>query len=121
MTKNKKWYCPHCSQTSSRHGNLKMHIKRRHQGIGQPIREDGWHSTYTTSPTATHYIPDMMMVLKNNNNNYDLNHQRYPHTFSAARRKIEEEGEEASKKRDPITESLEFGRKWVEWLRLFVN
>jgi hypothetical protein len=84
MTKNKKWYCPHCSQTSSRHGNLKMHIKRRHQGIGQPIREDGWHSTYTTSPTATHYIPDMMMVLKNNNNNYDLNPEISAHFFCSS-------------------------------------
>jgi len=114
-----KWCCPRCSQTSSRHWNLKKHIERRHQGIGQPIREDGWCPTSNTSPTATHYIPDMMS-LQDNNNNHRLNYQRYPHTFSAEQRKIEE-GEEASKKRDPISESLEFGRKLVEWLSQFVE
>jgi hypothetical protein len=116
-----KWCCPHCSQTSSRRGNLKTHIERWHQGTGRPIREDERHSSYTAS-IATHYIPDMMMGLQNNNNNNPhLNYRSYPHTFSVERRKIEEEGEETSKKRDPITESLEFARKWVEWLRLYAE
>ena len=119
MVNNKrKWCCPHCSQTSSRKWNLKIHIERWHQGNGRPIREDERNSSYTTS-TATHYIPDMTS-LQNNNNNYHLNYQSYPHTFSAERRKIEE-GDEASKKRDPISESLEFARKWVEWLSQFVE
>ncbi len=122
INKRQKWSCIHCSQTSSRHWNLKRHIERRHQGIGRPIREDGWHSTYNTSPAATHYIPDMMMILQNNNNNNNqhLNYQNYPHSFSAERRKIEER-EETPRKIDPISESLEFARKWVEWLRLVVE
>jgi hypothetical protein len=112
-----KWCCPHCSQTSSRHWNLKKHIERRHHGIGQPIREDGWHSTYTTSPTATHYIPDMMMVLQNNNNNYDLNHQRYTQTFSAS--PYSKKGDDTSKKRDPVEECLEFWRRITQQMKEF--
>lgn len=38
MTRNQKgWLCPYCSQTSSRHWNLEIHIKRKHNGIGHPI------------------------------------------------------------------------------------
>jgi hypothetical protein len=33
----KIWKCPHCEQMSSRHGNLKRHIGRKHTGIGTPI------------------------------------------------------------------------------------
>src|SRR2546423_4666597 len=29
------YHCPHCHQTCSRHWNLKVHIQRRHVGIGQ--------------------------------------------------------------------------------------
>lgn len=29
--------CPYCNQQSTRHWNLEIHIKRRHDGIGQPI------------------------------------------------------------------------------------
>ena len=61
-----------------------------------------------------------MMSLQNTTNNHHLNYQSYPHTFSAERRKIEE-GKEAPKKIDPISESLEFGRKWVEWFRLYAE
>jgi hypothetical protein len=109
-----KWCCPHCSQTSSRHWNLKKHIKRRHQGIGRPIREDGWHSTSTAS-TTMHFISDLTN-LQNNSNNYDLNYQRYPHTFSAALRKKEEE-EDISKKRDPLEEILQFWRPIVQKIK----
>ena len=76
-----KWHCPHCSQTSSRRWNLKTHIGRKHQGIGQPVREDGTHSI-TMSNAAIQFIPDMMMSLQNNNNNYELNHQVHPNSFS---------------------------------------
>ena len=34
------WCCPHCSQRSARHWNLKVHIKRRHNGIREPIDEE---------------------------------------------------------------------------------
>jgi hypothetical protein len=66
MMKNKKWYCPHCSQTSSRHWNLKKHIERKHQGRGQPIREDGWHSISTNISSAAHFIPNMMSLQNDN-------------------------------------------------------
>jgi hypothetical protein len=99
MTNNKKWHCPHCSQTSARHWNLKIHIERKHQGRGQPIQEDGWHSTNTS--TATHFIPNMMSL--QNDNNYPLN-QRYQQTLSSPYSKIEG----TSKKRDALDESLEF-------------
>ncbi len=36
----RKWHCPYCSQDSSRHWNLKVHIKRRHNGIREPIDEE---------------------------------------------------------------------------------
>jgi hypothetical protein len=91
-----KWRCPHCSQTSSRHWNLEVHIKRWHQGIGRPIREDGWHSTPSnTTSTTMHFIPYMMNV--QNNNNYDLNHQRYTQTFSAS--PYSKNGDDTSKKK----------------------
>ncbi len=35
-----KWCCPYCSQRSSRRWNLEVHIKRRHNGIGEPIDEE---------------------------------------------------------------------------------
>jgi hypothetical protein len=41
MSKAKrKWHCPYCSQDSSRHWNLKVHIKRWHNGIGEPLDEE---------------------------------------------------------------------------------
>ena len=39
----RKWHCPYCSQDSSRHWNLKVHIKRRHNGIREPIDEEEFH------------------------------------------------------------------------------
>ena len=45
--KIKRWSCPFCSQTSTRHWNLKIHIHRRHNGIGEPIRTAGsFNSNY---------------------------------------------------------------------------
>ena len=29
------YHCPHCHQTCSRHWNMKVHIQRKHGGIGQ--------------------------------------------------------------------------------------
>jgi hypothetical protein len=41
--KRELWYCPHCPQDSTRRGNLKTHIERKHAGIGLPFHR-------TTSP-----------------------------------------------------------------------
>jgi hypothetical protein len=78
---SQKWHCQHCSQTSSRHWNLKTRIGRKHHRIGQPVREDGTHSI-TMSNASIEFIPDMMMSLQNNNNYYELNHQVHPNSFS---------------------------------------
>jgi hypothetical protein len=91
-----KWHCPYCSQTSSRHGNLKVHIKRKHQGIGEPIREDKWHYTRATTSTPAHFIPDIMSW--QSNNNYHLN-QRYPQTFSSTSPSFKKEQDTSKKKR----------------------
>jgi hypothetical protein len=102
MMKNKKWYCPHCSQTSSRQWNLKKHIERKHQGRGQPIREDGWHSISTNISSAAHFIPNMMSL--QNDNNYHPN-QKYQLTLSSASPYSKKE--DPSKKRDILEEILE--------------
>lgn len=36
--RNSKWYCRNCDQTSTRHWNLKIHIQRKHSGLGEPVR-----------------------------------------------------------------------------------
>ncbi len=38
MRNPRKWYCRHCDQTSTRHWNLKIHIQRKHSGLGEPVR-----------------------------------------------------------------------------------
>ncbi len=35
--KRELWYCPHCPQNSTRHWNLKTHIKRKHAAKGLPV------------------------------------------------------------------------------------
>ena len=111
-----KWHCPHCSQTSSRHWNLKTHIGRKHQGIGQPIREDGTHSI-TMSNAAIQFIPDtdMMMSLQNNNNYYELNHQVHPNSFSRSSYLRKEE--DTPKKRDVLDEIIEFWRPMTQKMK----
>ena|SRR5215217_15460 len=109
-----KWHCPHCSQTSSRHSNLKTHIGRKHHGTGQPVREDGTHSI-ATSNAAIQFIPDIMMSLHNNNNNYDMNHQVHPNSFSRSSYLRKEE--DTSKKRDVVDEILEFRRPMTQKMK----
>jgi hypothetical protein len=110
----KKWHCPHCSQTSSRQWNFKTHIGKKHQGIGQPIEEDGMHSI-TTSNAAMQFIPDIRMSLQNNNNNYGLNHQVHPNSFSRSLYLRKEE--ETPKKRDALDEWLEFWRPIIQKMK----
>jgi len=35
-----KWNCPNCEMSSTRRGNVKRHIRRRHKGMGGPVRYD---------------------------------------------------------------------------------
>jgi hypothetical protein len=108
------WHCPHCPQTSSRHWNLKTHIGRKHHGIGQPIEEDGMHSI-TTSNAAIQFIPDIMMSLQHNNNNYELNHRVHPNSFSRSLYLRKEE--DIPKKRDAVDEWLEFWRPMAQKMK----
>jgi hypothetical protein len=109
------WHCPHCLQASSRHWNLKTHIRRKHQGIGQPIGEDEWHFTPTpTSTTTMHFIPDMMSLRNNKNNDYDLNSQVHPMTFSIDYHKKEED---TSRKRDLLEEILQLWRPKIKQIK----
>jgi hypothetical protein len=111
-----KWHCPHCSQTSSRHWNLKTHIGRKHQGTGKPIGEDRRHSI-ATSNAAMQFIhnTDMMMSLQNNNNYYELNHQVHPNSFSRSSYLRKEE--DTPKKRDVLDEIIEFWRPMTQKMK----
>jgi hypothetical protein len=51
----KIWTCPHCRQMSSRHGNLKRHIGRKHRGIGTPILQYISGNSIFTPPVAPTY------------------------------------------------------------------
>ena len=109
-----KWHCPHCSQTSSRRWNLKTHIGRKHQGIGQPVREDGTNSIATSNADMP-FTPHMMMSLQNNNNNNEMNHQRRPSSFSRSLYLRKEEN--TPKKRDAVDEWLEFWRPMAQKMK----
>jgi len=63
----KIWKCPHCEQVSSRHGNLKRHIGRKHTGIGTPILQYiSGNSIFTPSvvPTYRYVLSDENHVFK---------------------------------------------------------
>src|SRR5437660_1463581 len=77
MRRVKQWKCPHCDQTSSRHWNLKIHIKRKHGGIGFPERE------------SMQFVP-VMSLEGNNSQNLMHNHKPNYASFSALRRNKEE-------------------------------
>jgi hypothetical protein len=38
--KTKNWNCPNCEMSSTRHGNVKRHIKRRHRTMDEPVSND---------------------------------------------------------------------------------
>ena len=61
------------------------------------------------------FIPDIMMSLHNNNNNYDMNHQVHPNSFSRSSYLRKEE--DTSKKRDVVDEILEFWRPMTQKMK----
>jgi len=62
--------CPHCHQTCSRHWNLKVHIQRRHGGVGQqPIRS-------VSLSTSAEFIPGTSSL--GANDRYYLQHVASP-------------------------------------------
>src|SRR5919112_687967 len=103
------WYCPHCPQICSRRWNMKKHIERWHNKIGEPTKDDGWHSISGT----TNFIRDVTSL--RNNNNYDQNQQRHP-TFSL-NPYLKREEESTPKKRDPLDEFIEFWRPHIQKMK----
>src|SRR5947209_3854994 len=78
MTRVKQWKCPRCDQTSSRHWNLKVHIKRKHGGTGVPVKER----------ESMQFVPDVSLE-GNNYQNLMQNHKPNYAYFSALRRNKE--------------------------------
>lgn len=72
-------------------------------------------NTTSSSLATMHFIPGMMSL--QNNNNYDLNHQRYTQTFSDS--PYSKKGDDTSKKRDPVEECLEFWRRKTQQIKEF--
>jgi hypothetical protein len=76
--KTKGWCCPYCSQTSSRHWNMQVHIKRRHSGIGEPLLSYNMNSSKKWNGDFNQSNPN------NTNDNT-------PFTFATQRRESQEE------------------------------
>jgi hypothetical protein len=112
--KRKEWLCPR-NQTSSRHWNLKTHIQRIHDGIGQPQTSVSSHLSSSQQPFSSN----------GNNSSYDgyTGTDRYHQKYSSHNnfyypgqryRKLEEESPHA-KRRDSIIDDVhEKLRKMVE-------
>src|SRR5919112_281963 len=99
-TSNRKWQDPDKSGIA--------HIALKH------LQEDGTHSI-TMSNAAMQFIPDMMMSLQNNNNNYEMNHKVHPNSLSSSSSLRKEE--DAPKKRDVLDEILEFWRPMTQKMK----
>ena len=78
---------------------MKQHIERLHNKIGEPTKEDIWHSTHGTR----NFIRDVTSL--QNNNNYYQNQRGHPNFFLDPYLNKEES---TSKKRDALDEVIEF-------------
>jgi hypothetical protein len=105
-TRRKQWKCPHCPQTSSRHWNVVVHIKRRHDGIGSPIEA----TIYSPSSVADIQFPPNVNSTEIRNFHSESNSWRN-RAFSQDINRVE-------KKRMGSTDSLE-GQ--VRFLRLLAE
>ena len=45
LKEKKGWHCPYCPQICPRHWNMKVHIQRKHRGIGEQV-EAPYNSVY---------------------------------------------------------------------------
>lgn len=101
--KKEDWLCPHCHQRSHRHWNIKTHIKRTHDAIGQPIKAGS--STFNNNTNSSQFVSDTMdFVKKDNWNNKSSFFSRVPQ-------------KEESQNTDLIDNMLPWIRKWNECLR----
>jgi hypothetical protein len=92
------WYCPHCVQSSTRNWNLKTHIKRKHNGAGNPVQKTG----FTDDPS-----------LSGTNHAY-MSRRSYSTRPVPTFKKVHE-----SHIRNPFAESQEFVRYWVDYLAVW--
>jgi len=75
----KIWKCPHCPQLCTRRENLKRHLKRKHDSIGEPILEfisgNLIFNPYTTQSyqdfQASYSHNNFRKPLKNNEDNFN--------------------------------------------------
>lgn len=52
---DKKWNCPNCQMSSTRHWNMHRHIDRRHVGMGEPITDDTAQYYKDMNPQNFHF------------------------------------------------------------------
>jgi hypothetical protein len=106
------YHCPHCHQTCSRHWNMKVHIERRHRGIGQPIGS----VSFSTSPE---FIPGMSNLDANGIYRHHEASPDYVHHLSSKR--LEESSPlptPPSKEKDSSDKLLETIREAVEFKKM---
>ena len=101
----KIWKCPHCEQMSSRHGNLKRHIGRKHTGIGTPILQYiSGNSIFTPS-----VVPTYRYVL--NDENHVFKPSPEDRIFHSNTLHIENSSDWLYKNFDPVFNLMEFQQK----------
>jgi hypothetical protein len=101
------YHCPHCHQTCSRHWNMKVHIQRKHGGIGQPIGS-------VSLSTRAEFIPGMSNLGTNGRYRHDETSPDYVHYHSS--KKLEESSPlpPPSKEKDASQKLLETIAEAVE-------
>jgi hypothetical protein len=115
------YHCPNCSQTSPRRWNMKVHIKRKHKGLGKPFKSgSGSHFN------ETEFIPSHTSKLRgNDSHNYGHYshdrtdqgyHKKYPDNIDPSELGSNDMKESISnsKGRDPTSELFETFRQMIE-------
>jgi len=77
MKMKKGWHCPHCSQICSRYWNMKVHIQRKHLGIGGPAE----------APSDSGFIQNMNYP--ENMNGYSKHNPVFPFARQTKRPEVE--------------------------------
>src|SRR3954451_19506249 len=97
--RRESYHCPHCHQTCSRHWNMKVHIQRKHEGIGQqPIAS-------VSLSSSAEFIPSMSNL--GTNGRYLHHHEASPDYVHHLSSKKLEESTPASKEKDASQKLLE--------------
>jgi hypothetical protein len=117
--KEKNWLCPSCPQTSARHGNLKVHIKRKHNGIGCPIHAG---AKSITNPDTSGFVPNTMNFVEHNNN-HNTSSPSYQHheAYDDPNKEVGTVHTKEFQNRDPWDNLLHDIRKYREILREWVE